>query len=159
MNNKTLISDEQFQKMHQKQAERNEAKEKLRREELGLKICCSDVSEVDGSAYIVYSNGEDFEYVISPDGLPEGETPRCCDCPKQNPMTIKKPEFNTGDLIEAVHPKSRCWLKAELIAKGEDPRGKYKVKWWDNSLSKSVPKGISYVDEIRVIKEAEHVQI
>ena len=48
---------------------------------LEYKICCSHISQVDGSAYAVeVLNGYNPQYVVYPNGLPKGVKPKRCDC-------------------------------------------------------------------------------
>ena len=84
MNQMTLISDEEYKRISNANAERQARKDK----DDGWKMGCGHVSDVDGSAYYcMFHPDNDRKYIVSPDGLPEGESPKPCDCPIKNHVT------------------------------------------------------------------------
>ena len=66
------------EKERQKDAE---IQAKMEADGLAYHICCAHVSKVDGSAYAVeVLEGYEPQYVVYPDGLPEGVCPKRCEC-------------------------------------------------------------------------------
>ena len=60
---------------------------------------------------------------------------------------MEKIKFEKGEIIEAVHPETCCWLTAifhKQIASNE-----FEIEWYDSELKRSYPTPTIVVSEIR----------
>ena len=77
------LANEQYEKEYQESKRKKQAEREARMKADGLEyqICCAHVSLVDGSAYAVkVLEGYEPQYVVYPDGLPEGVEAKPCEC-------------------------------------------------------------------------------
>ena len=55
--------------------------------------------------------------------------------------------FKKGEIIEALHPETRCWLTAHFIKKISDTQ--FEIEWYDYELKQSRPTPTEIVSEVR----------
>ena len=55
--------------------------------------------------------------------------------------------FNKGEIIEALHPETRCWLTA--IFHKQISRDQFEIEWYDSELSRSFRTPTIVVSEIQ----------
>lgn len=55
--------------------------------------------------------------------------------------------FEKGEIIEALHPETRCWLTAIFHQQIGDNR--FEIEWYDYELKRSFPTPTVVVSEIR----------